>query len=96
MPQERKFLSVKRSWLFRYLAPVLGMGFFLIGAAFLLTISVGRWRIRSWPGFSEESQEQVSLLERRGNIVYWHPDSAIFIGLGLIFMGLFFFVLMHH
>jgi hypothetical protein len=81
-------------WWYRYVvAPIFGTFCFVIGASVLFIISFGRWRVRSWPTFSEN---KTSYLEpwrvNNGVRTYWSADAALFIGMGLLFFSLLAFL----
>src|SRR5262249_28130611 len=83
-----------RFLIYRYfMAPVFGTLFFLIGTAFLFLISVGRWRVKSWPRFSEKRTIPLEpTREKSGVYTYWCADVAIFTGMAVTFFSLLAFL----
>jgi hypothetical protein len=66
---------------------------FLLGVIILFLISAGRWRVQSWPSFSEEKASYFEPWRVKiGDRIFWSADAAMFIGFGVVFMGLLLFL----
>ena len=68
-----------------FVAPIFGTLCFLVGAATLFIVSFGRWRVRTWPQFTDRPARKLEPTRQRiGNYTYFAADAALYIGLGCL------------
>jgi hypothetical protein len=71
--------------------PIFGTLCFFLGAGFLFLISLGRWRVRCWPTYSENHRAPLEPTRVRvGGRCYFCADVAIFVGFVLLLIAGFF------
>ncbi len=93
MPSLEDHFRPRHLWFYRYvLAPTFGTSCFLVGAVGLFVISLGRWRVRSWPRFDTESDRRLEPSRAKvGSLTYFCADAAMLAGfvilLGTVFAG---------
>ena len=71
--------------------PIFGTLCFFLGAGFLFLVSLGRWRVRRWPTYSEDHRAPLEPTRVRvGRRCYFCADVAIFVGFVLLLIAGFF------
>ena len=69
----------------RVVAPLFGTVCFVIGASALFLVSLGRWRVRRWPTFSQNRGQRLEPWKTRvGAITYFCADAALFVGFAIL------------
>jgi hypothetical protein len=71
------------------LAPIFGTVCFMVGAAVLFAVSLGRWRVRRWPRFGKLQRQDLEPFRTTiGSHTYFSADAALFLGLGIFVIAI--------
>ena len=72
------------------LSPVFGTICFAVGAALLFMVSLGSWRVRSWPRFNVRPRLRLELfLSKERGYTYFSADAALLVGFAFFLCVLF-------